>query len=176
METIIHPVSSSSQALSLTLEEVDSFLNDKIVEWIQVITQDTTSRMEGYSKSRSLLNQGLYSTDAYFKALATKKDNPRFNYFRNKDAFLQGYASPKHFNEVTDPSSPTGKMQYVIVIKEGVKPSDAMNAFQEGPTITGCAEVCEFVYYRAIQALIGDEKFNYIFSADGISISVFRWV
>lgn len=68
-----------------------------------------------------------------------------------------GYANPNFFNK-------TGP--FTFVIKKGKKPSDALMAFLEGPTLADCNNVTMAIYYKVILDIIGHDKFNEIFKTD----------
>lgn len=54
----------------------------------------------------------------------------------------------------------------VFALKEGVRPSDAMNDIFENPYDYGfeCATALVIVYYRAVQRALGDEDFDRVFT------------
>ncbi len=54
--------------------------------------------------------------------------------------------------------------QHLYTLKEGIKPSDGLRAFLKGPTNTDCGGAVEAIFLKTIAEVIGEEKFNILFS------------
>jgi hypothetical protein len=149
----------------LSVGEVRERLTLKAVAIVGEIVRDSAQRTEGYGKNIKLLNAGVFYGNWYFKVLKATNQKARFDFFMKKGSFYHGYASPKHFNMTPNSNLPTGVVATRFVLKEGIKPSEALEAMRQGPSFIGCGEVCQIAYYEAIKDLLGTEKFDALFSA-----------
>lgn len=149
----------------LTEVEVSQRLQDVSAEQIKQIVSDNTTR-KNHKENIQLLAKGIFYPHEYYKALNEHESNERLTWFTNRDSFFHGYASPKHFEIVSDPSSPSGKKVACFVLKSGVLPSEALNAIKEGLTLLGCGETCQIAQYIAIKDVWGTSKFDALFASN----------
>jgi hypothetical protein len=155
------PVETSNQ----TVHEVESRLNNKAIEVIQAIVGDNESRKNLFKKNIQLLASGIHYDCDYYNALLETNQNERLAFFKERNSFFHGYASPKHFKMIND-NTPSGKKVYSFVLMDGVLPSEALRVMKEGLSFIGCGEVCQVAQYSAILDVLGTEKFNALFASD----------
>ena len=141
-------------------------LNDKSVEVLTEIAKDNAHRMDGFVKDIQLLSKGVFYFTDYFNSLKEKNQTDRINYFRDRNAFFHGHTSPKHFTLADQETSPSGKKVANFVLKNGVLPSEALNAMKNGLSLLGCGEVCQIAQYAALEDILGVDKFNALFASD----------
>ena len=91
-------VSFFSKGRDFTDEECHFHLRKSSVEFLTAIERDSSRRREGFREDLHLLGKGVFYLDEYFDALTEMKQTPRINFFKKKDSFFHGFASPKHFH------------------------------------------------------------------------------
>jgi hypothetical protein len=79
-------------------------------------------------------------------------------------------------NAVQHPNFKSGTDVLHFITKTGVKASDAIDSFLEGPTAADCATLVEAVYFKAIQDVIGKEKFDGLFHTRKEKLQIRKWV
>ncbi len=136
---------------------------------IKEICKDHFYRMANCKKDLTLLDNGVFYGNDYYLKLKEQGQTKRLEFLKNKDAFYHGYLPGKMFKQVVNSNSISGYEFNHYVIQPGKAPSKALDVLfgRENLVLTGCGEVCESAYNRALLYVLGEEKFNYIFSADG---------
>jgi hypothetical protein len=112
-----------------------------------------------------LLADGVFYGNEYMKALDASGQTSRMNWLKEKGCFYHGLAPKRSFEMLSDPTSPTGIQGNHFIVQQGVAPVDALNDMRRGLSFIGCGEVCQLGQYEAVRDMLGDEKFNAIFSA-----------
>lgn len=163
-KVLSNPTPHSSK--TLTVEEVRGRLQNISVEILAEITRDNAHRMDGFTNDIQLLSQGVFYLTDYFKSLKEKNQTNRINHFRDRNVFFHGYTSPNHFTLADQATSPSGKKVANFVLKNGVLPSEALDAMKNGLSLLGCGEVCQIAQYGALQDVLGTEKFNALFASN----------
>lgn len=160
---LVNPTGPSDRSI-LQVEDVRHRLSDFICSKIQEIAADNKRRLEGFKNDVSLLSGGIFYPEEYFQALKEAGLDDRIEELRNLDAFFYGYAPPESFElyEVAKRTSGLG----MFALKKGVLPSVAVDKMVEGLTLMECRGVCDLVRYLAIKEVLGNEKFDLLFSAD----------
>lgn len=165
------PVTSSLPPFSVS--DLQCRIGELIVRALQEITEDTLRRQKGCQKNRALLNAGVYCSNDYYELLKqTPGDNAkkRLEIFIEQGAFFQGKAPKEYFERIKDKDSVTGNLLNGFQVAKGKLPSEALASIL-GPnkklTLVSCIEVCQLAYIKALLDVLGEEKFNKIFAADG---------
>lgn len=163
---VVSTVSSdrSVQSPVLQAEDVRQTLSDLICSKIQAICDDNKRRLEGFKNDVSLLSGGIFYPEEYFHALKEAGLEDRIEELRNLDAFFYGYAPPESF-ELLDVAKRTSGCG-LFVLKKGVLPSVALDKMAHGLSLMECRGVCDLVRYLAIKEVLGNEKFDLLFSSD----------
>lgn len=142
--------------------EVDRRLTNKVIEVMQNITR--------VNMSAANLDVGVHYPVSYLKALESAEGDKwqsRLKTFKDYGMSYHGYASPNHFKMVPDSDSPSGKKIMTFVLKPGVQASEALEKLENGLSILGCGETCQVAQYKAILDVLGAEKFDALFAAEG---------
>jgi hypothetical protein len=63
-----------------------------------------------------------------------------------------------------------------FITKDGISPSDALHSFLEGPVAADCGSTVEAVYLKAIYDLLGQKKFDILFTAPHEKFQIRKWV
>lgn len=71
---------------------------------------------------------------------------------------------PSKLSSITNTNYFNNNLPYNFTLKQGAKPSEALRALLEGPTICDCGNVIQIVVYQHILNIIGVDKFDAIFS------------
>ena len=154
----------SVQSPALQVEDVRQTLSDLICSKIQAICADNKRRLEGFKNDVSLLSGGIFYPEEYFHALKEAGLEDRIEELRNLDAFFYGYAPSESF-ELLDVAQRTSGCG-LFVLNKGVLPSVALDKMAQGLTLMECRGVCDLVRYLAIKEVLGNEKFDLLFSSD----------
>jgi hypothetical protein len=137
-------------AATCSLEELEKLAEDRVVSVAQEIIRAGGIR---------------YNVD-HFKELEAAGNQKEIQELRNKGSFFHGMLSDKYFGMIPDPRFPTGVKMLAFKIKPGVKPSEALEAIKKGPSVLDCSTTVQVVYWTAIMKLLGEEKFNALFSGE----------
>lgn len=154
---------SNTQATTVDAATVRNRLNHTLCEKINAINLLHQQSMNGYESDVQLLNRGVYYPPEYYFALKKMNQTARIEAFLKKEFFYAGYLSAKFFTPFKAESSTT----HSFSVKKGVLPSDALQNIFEGLCLMGCEQVVQAAEYAAIQEVLGAEKFNALFSAEG---------
>lgn len=156
---------------------------ERALQTVQEISRDTEERLKGAKSKISFLSQGVYYESDYYIALRDAAKNKTFtekerenaakrlSWFIEKNKFYNGIAPSEYFDPEFDQTSATGIKRTVYVLKKGKLPSEALKALKQGLTILGCSEVCLVGIYEGLQDVLGQKKFDTIFSECRLRIS-----
>jgi hypothetical protein len=147
-------------------DQVRKKLTTKAIEVIQEIARDHDERLSAYKGNIHLLDNGIYYPNEYFKALQLMKQSKRIQFLVQNGSFFHGVAPSQHFTMSQNCEMPTGVVPLCFILKQGVSPCAALGAIRRGISFMGCGETCQIAYYEAIREVLGDEKFNFLFSAN----------
>lgn len=178
--TPINCNSISSPCLTETSEE--QFLN-KVVEKVQLIANDYLTRISEYHTNISQLSRGYFYGNEYYRALKELGNNGRIYCLKQKHAFFNIFSNSPYFepicqnlvrdlaNDAFIPGIRIKKDRIVRqdtltgeLIREDVKPSEALNSLKNHLVFMGCGEACQIAYYLALLEILGQEKFDIIFA------------
>lgn len=128
---------------------------------------EKTEAQELASTEKELADAFIKAMDQYFN----KKSETRGLWYPGcyqeahpslmKDSYKEGFADETYFKRVAE---------FDFQMKDGVKPSDALLRFLEGLTIAECGNATIACGYKAILDVVGEEKFNAVFSLLGLRI------
>ncbi len=80
-----------------------------------------------------------------------------------KEDLRTGFANPEYWKK-------TGRCTFEL--KDGKKPSEAIKAFMSGFTIADCGNIITVAKYAALLKVLGEEKFNLLFSTSCASLII----
>lgn len=152
---------------------LEDHVKDVAIRSMQNICLGFSRRMRDFRKNTALLDGGVFDTRSYFDALLEVKDsseelNKRFNFLLQKGDFYHGRAPARCFSmreaKISDFSCFTGKVIMGYRLNSGVSASEALKTLLLGLTFLGPKEVCIVSYYQAILDVLGEKRFNRIFS------------
>ena len=113
--------------------------------------------------SSSNLNTGIWYPIDYYN---TSKKLGQMTPLIQRGATFHGYAPEDFFESMPHSSSPTGQRLYTFLLKKGKSPSKAIQSLYEGLSLLDCGTVCYLASYLALRDLLGEEKFDQLFSYD----------
>ncbi len=144
------------------IPDIRKQLQKRVVETVKEIVAFSN---EALAQNRAPGKGIFYPTD-YFDKLKATGNVKRLEFMKAKYHFVHGYLPPKLFEIMDNQTAPSGK-QRIYTLKEGVKPSEALRALKgEELFILGCGEVCQIAQWDAICQLLGEEKFDTLFSRE----------
>jgi len=173
METRQSPSEKDRKSLASTLYQT-------AIDTTQAIARDTFQRLQAYEKDVAQLNKGCFFSRDYGTALiesdqklsAKNVTNSEptiakrmLEQYKQSDCFYGGSINPKFFTRFKITKA-YGLLRSVFGINDNVKPSDALAAAIEGPTLIDDALALKISMYKAIMQSIGKEKFDAIFSSN----------
>lgn len=139
---------------------------------LQVIAADYENRCNKCLNDPQLLNNGIWMANKYFSMLksAGNTAEPRLKLLTDKN-YIMDPLPPKGMEKIrvgiVDKPTATGYKLAEVALKAGVLPSEALTAARTGLALLDCRAACQIAYYQAIHDVIGKDKFNIIFRADG---------
>ena len=141
------------------------------IERMQNLVKDNHERMLNYNKDNAaqMLAKGFFYPNDYCMALTEMGQTARLDFLKNNGAFFHGFMSPKYFTHqnTTNPILVTGKIPMSFLLKDNVKPSEALASTRAGLSLIGCGEACDIVFYEAMLHLWGKEKFDLLLDKKG---------
>ncbi len=166
---------NSSTVTSQEIHAMSQRLNNRVTQVVTEIAEDNINRMNKYKEDKNQLNAGCFYPNEYFQALKEMGFQDRLEFFLKKGSFFHGYVSPKHFTMIKCTDSPSGFKCHCFFLKQGVTPSDGIDAIRKGISLIGCGEICQIACYEAIRSELGDEKFNAMFALNSKTPLVISW-
>lgn len=103
------------------------------------------------------MTKGVWYPNDYRKYLMDEFD------VAMNESFCTGFANERFF-EKTGP--------FTFKLKEGEKASEALLSFLEGPTVADCGNATAACYYKCILDVLGEEKFNAVFSSKHFILTI----
>lgn len=151
-----------------SFETIYDDLNSSMVNALQEVLLDSELRKQKCSNDIQELNQGVFYPNEYFELLEKFGQDKRNEWLKNKGSYYHGLLPVKYFQQKKESSSPTGYRPMEFTCKKDVLPSESIQAALKGLSLIGCGEVINLTRYGALNQVLGDEKFNYLFSSDSI--------
>lgn len=140
-------------------------VNQVLVRKFREIISDYNERRE--RKTNSDLGRGPWYANEYAALLINRNQQKRHEFFLGKGHYFHGFP-PKFFNSVRKIDSPTGIEMFKYKLKQDAKPSEALAAIKMGPvSFIDCSEAVFIAMYETIQEVLGEEKFDELFSSKG---------
>lgn len=162
-------VPSSSKA---TIEPVHRF-GAIIAETVKKIVGVSEHCLSTFRDDYAVLERGIWYQNEFYRALsfwAEKKPEAaeRLKKLVEAGDFYHPHP-PAGFNRIKDTASISGKKASTIVIKRDASPSAALDGIVDGDAfaLLDCATVCHIAVYRALQKVLGNEKFDILFCYEG---------
>lgn len=147
----------------LTPKEVENNLNEWMCKGIETIAKNSFE-----AQSKGLLDKGIWYPIDYKHALdkkGTPKANERYEWLKKNNGFTKGFLPSKYFTRLGKIENYNSDWRFTV--NTDVKPSEAILDIVEknlGPCILDCGAVCQIVRYYALLKVIGDERFNRLFT------------
>lgn len=95
--------------------------------------------------------KGLWYPEDYFKNLKRKGIQIEPGDIQK---WYDGYANPDFFEKIGP---------FIFKAREGIRPSEALMAFLEGPTVADCGNATLAIYYKTFLDLLGSEEFDRLY-------------
>jgi hypothetical protein len=133
-----------------------------VVESVQEMVRNSED-----AKVKGDLTRGIWYPSDYILALkqGNESSKTRYEWLRSKGHLVDGWLSNKHFSPVTTQMGIFIKRRaWNFLMKDEVLPSDALKAAKVGLSILDCGTVCQIARYDALLKILGEEKFNRLFS------------
>lgn len=167
--TITRKVDTTTQELRLA--ELRDRLGHIVAATVQKISRVFAENVDNAKENLTALDGGIWYASNYYRCLkAFAKRNPvaqqKLNDLRERDYFYHPIP-PQCFKLVPSTTSPSGFEIYLIEILEAASPSEALDALVNDCVLglLDCASVCEIGLYRALQEVLGQDKFDKLFHA-----------
>lgn len=146
---------------SLSLFKLDAVksIKQKVILMEKAISSSVINAMKEFLNKYEMGNGVWYPND-YRKYLLNECN------VEMDESFDSGFAS-KEFFEKTD--------CFTFTLKEGRQASKALLSFLKGPTVAECGNATMACYYKCILDLIGEEKFDRLFSSKSFALVISRY-
>lgn len=153
---------SVSQPSQQTLHGIRELLGQRVAICLQEIAARTEQVKRDFLTDRSLLDSGVWYPIDYAKALQQTNQSKRLEFLQEKKHLVHGYVSKKFFEPVLEKNKEARDWSF-LVCKDKL-PSEALKAAVAGLSILDCGSVCQIARYKALLDVLGDAKFNRLFS------------
>ncbi len=131
---------------------------------LQTIIQDTNERIKKSAHQEDVLQKGVWYASEYYRILFSKQKTRLIEKLISRNVFFEGLAPDDVMYLAKDPKSPTGYAPLSFAIKKKVEPSYALEKLEEGLSLLDCSTVVMLSAYKALCTVLGEEKFNVLFS------------
>lgn len=150
------------------LTQTPSCIPQKTIELEETLDKQEVASMEkaiseGVIKATSQflnkheMHKGIWYPNDYRKYLIDE-----FN-IEMDESFCSGFADERFFEK-------TGF--FTFKLKDGEKASEALLSFLNGPTVADCGNATMACYYKCILDIIGEEKFDQLFSSEALALTI----
>lgn len=131
---------SAAQEDIVSIEDVAAMEKSISASMLNIMEQVLNKHEDG---------KGIWYPGDYVKFLAESSESM-------PEEFFTGHANEEYFEK-------TGR--FTFILKDGKKASEALRVFLNGPTLADCGNATVACYYKCILDIIGEEKFDKIFSS-----------
>lgn len=156
-------------------------INASALETMQLLCERMQKKKQECLTKPTAINTGVFYPNTYYELLEKMLQCPfstkvkgviqkRLNIMVANDNFYHGTASKEFFKPVASTQSVSGLQPCAFALKDSsVRPSDALMAILDDKCLIfiSCGEAVLIAYYKALLDVLGKEKFDYIFAADG---------
>lgn len=138
----------------------------------QLMVQKFTEIVASYDQRKQAaslqdLATGPWYANDYATALQKHHQQGRLDWLKERDKFFHGHP-PKGFIQQPNPETITRIDPCSYQIKEDCLPSQALENVITGPfSFTDCGSAVELAMYETLKEVLGEARFNEIFSAQG---------
>lgn len=140
-------------------------VNALVLEKFKEVICSANESLSGYKTNQEYLKKGYWYGNDYAIALHEKEDYEQIEKFKNNMGFFHGHP-PDKMEHTNNPNISTGKNIYGYTLKKGCKPSEALRSIRETVCFIDCLEAVEIAYYDALLEILGEERFDEIFSRE----------
>jgi hypothetical protein len=179
----ISPVSQSTSFKSgwKPAECTNDRIGQVFIEKTQSLLIQADERKRSYLTDSQVLEKGFWYQNEYFVALRemerkTEKSwsgvfwnwmyPTKLDLFKRDNTFYHGYP-PEGFSHVADTSSITGKRVISYVLEPGQSAVQGLANLREKFSLIDCQTLLEIALYEVLLEVLGEERFNRCFQADG---------
>lgn len=148
------------------MECTDIKVREFLVKSFVSLVENAFARQNSYKTDLSVLDKGFWYANIYATALEEKGQAKRQNYFKERNAFYHGHP-PKGFVSIADTTSPSGKKVFGYLLSKGTSPTQGLNNTKSTLCFLDCQELVEVAYYEVLLEVMGQERFNTYFAAEG---------
>jgi len=136
-------------------------------KFINIIHDSNRWRAE-YKNNTKILDHGFWYPNEYLFALKEKGQHSRFEFLKNKSAAYHGFP-PKSFTHVADETGQfvTNKRPCAYVLNNGLASEAIKNIRESQFFFIDCQEAIQIAEYEALLEILGDKKFDALFSPNG---------
>lgn len=156
-------IEKETEKKEISSTDLRTRIADCAIKVMKEISEEMEKSLKGYSKDIKLLDKGIFYGNEYYRALSKSKQVKRIDWLREKGHLSHEIAPKSHF-AILDGDSPTGKRTCQYILVNG-KASEGLAILRSGLTFMGCGETCILAFYEAFKEVLGQEKFDYLFSA-----------
>ena len=147
----------------LELNEFRNRLGRYVVDSMQEMVERSNR-----AQTENRLNEGIWFPRDYISALIENSQSQRLKWLKNKCHLLEGFVDRGLFDEVNDHIDEIRVKQrsWTFTVKDGALPSLALKTAKIGLSILDDGAVCQIARYDALLKMLGEDKFNRLFSSE----------
>lgn len=134
-------------------------LGDSIICMKHDIVQATLKAVGDYLNRHEDIG-GIWYPDDYSKYLFDHYD------IEMPEKMNCGHADDRYFER---------RKPFTFVVKEGVRASQALLAFLQGPTVADCGNANMACWYKALLDVMGESRFDQIFGSGPFALRIDQW-
>lgn len=147
-----------------SVAKVKQYLADRSCQVLQEIIRDNAHRRQKSYQDPAQLEAGIYYPNDYY-ALLKRVNAHKHEELREAGSYFHGKAPEEFYAMRLNGFTLTGYEPCYFVLKEGKSASEALDAMRHGLALMGCGEVCFLSLYITLRDLLGQDKFDRLFSA-----------
>ena len=147
------------------LDDLRDRLGKSVVEAMQEMATLEDYVKRNYKNDRKYLHTGHWYPQDYVKALTEMGELELLEVLRNNGDLIAGREDSRYFDPIMDNvnGKPT-RRNWAAIAKKDKLPSFALKVSMLGFSIADCGSVCQKARYKALLDILGEAKFNRLFS------------
>ncbi len=130
--------------------------------WMTKIAQ--SNHDVGQNVLQHKISDGFWYAQDLLDALKMANQEQTLAWFKKDNKCMGGLISSAHF----DPgyTADGSIVQNCFIVKPGIKASEALDAAFTNTVVTDCGGACQIARYATLREVLGDDKFNRLFSSE----------
>lgn len=154
--------SHGTEINNLSKEKFGNLLRESAIKWMKLISENNKTALNSYRTDQKYIRKNIWYPEDLLKACRDCKQPQIEDWIRKGNFHKLGFLPKKTFDYIKDQQDEFRIMHFIA--KENVTASVALFAALNGISIIDCGVACQIARYGALYDVLGEQKFNLLFS------------